>query len=647
VVAKAEAQIVEKVEHKIVERVEIQTVKKVEGMVLQPEIQLEESHVVEQSPYDNLPFPQRFLTKAQKKVISKFRKDMGDVGVKLPQISNMHDAHLGRYIPTERRTLGRYVATERGSFSRCVTNFFELSSVASYFHHKAFRKKESVSKKYLSKKLALQLVRVEILARGLTILAKLGVLDEVYTLNSAEEKLSRNELFSFIFFTPSLLLTFKNLSSSKTFAFNMSSSQGDKRDSDVEMGEATSPAPILTFPFEAPRLVCRQVEKELVRAGTEFPSSSARAIAPGHGTEVVVPQDIGTLAGSGIPDAQALPGGSSTTLIIVEDKERAADSMPPPSSRKEIVLALRAPSAVPVAQPKGRKRKLTKGNVGESSQQGGSRVASGLRGKFMLLINGMISKCGSETSCLAGELVELQGRWSETEAMLTAVKDSHSAKVSKLEVAIGELERVLGKTASSLLKEKKARKAKSSERAAGSERPQTLFAQSFILADLKSACFLPTCSEDQEGKDPMAGENRGDTAPGLDEARRIVWKEGDELSSHILLRCEMFRSRSVSRIFSARYRFRGISEDVEYKHRGMVLGSRIFLISCLEMLETSALGLGQDLGLLSVLRFMRISPETIFKPTRSAGPKFWVSFIAVLSLCRMYESHLREMAMSV
>jgi len=27
-------------------------------------------------------------------VISKFRKDMGDVGVKLPQISNMHDAHV-------------------------------------------------------------------------------------------------------------------------------------------------------------------------------------------------------------------------------------------------------------------------------------------------------------------------------------------------------------------------------------------------------------------------------------------------------------------------------------------------------------------------------------------------------------------------
>ncbi|KAF3561233.1 hypothetical protein DY000_02013150 [Brassica cretica] len=240
------------------------------------------------------------------------------------------------------------------------------------------------------------------------------------------------------------------------------------------MGEATSPAPIPTSSGEATscvadhlsfreRLLHRQTEKEQVRAGAEFPSSSAMAIAPGHGTEVVTLRNVGTLVGSGVPDASALPAGSSMTPILVEDKERAADSMPPPPARKEIVLALRAPSVVPVAQPKGRKRKFTKGSDGESSQQGGSSIASGLRGKFMSLIDGMISECGSETSRLAGELLELQGRWSETGAMLTAVKDSHSVKVSKLEVAMGELERDLGKTASSLLKEKKARKAKSSE----------------------------------------------------------------------------------------------------------------------------------------------------------------------------------------
>ncbi|KAF3514718.1 hypothetical protein F2Q69_00007304 [Brassica cretica] len=365
----------------------------------------------------------------------------------------------------------------------------------------------------------------------------------------------------------------------------MSSSNGDKRSSDVEMGEATSPAPIPTSPVEAPaciadhlsfqeRLVRRQAEKKQVRAGVEFPSSSALAIAPGHGTEVVTPRDTGTLAGSDVPDALAPPAGSSTTPILVEDKERAADNMPPPPARKEIVLALRAPSVVLVAQPKGRKRKFTKGGDGESSQQGGSSIASGLRRKFMSLIDGMISECGSETSRLVGELLELQGRWSETEAMLTAVKGSHSVKVSKLEVAIRELVMDLGKTASSLLKEKKARKAKSLEarlakisaslgslecirnrdlalatiegwvavvQSFHSKTPPTLEAKdprlssckgdlavvdgdfNLILADLKSACFLPTCSEGPEGKDPVLGESGGDAAPGLDEA---TGKEG-------------------------------------------------------------------------------------------------------------------------
>ena len=39
-----------------------------------------------------------------------------------------------------------------------------------------------------------------------------------------------------------------------------------------------------------------------------------------------------------------------------------------------------------------------------------------------------------------------------------------------------------------------------------------------ILVDLKSTYFLPTCSEDPEGKHPKDGENGGDAAPGLDEA---------------------------------------------------------------------------------------------------------------------------------
>ena len=194
----------------------------------------------------------------------------------------------------------------------------------------------------------------------------------------------------------------------------------------------------------------------------------------------------------------------------------------------------------------------------------------------------------------------MQSRLSESGAMLKALEDSHSAKVSKLEVQIGELERDLGKTASSLLKEKKARKTKSSEvrrlqrqiesgqgsancgieeakdalrvefetrlakisdflgslegicssdlalatidggmavvQALQGETPSSLQAEEarlsackgdlaavdgsfdLVLADLKSECFLPMCSEDPEGQDPVVGENGGGAAPSLDEA---------------------------------------------------------------------------------------------------------------------------------
>ena len=212
----------------------------------------------------------------------------------------------------------------------------------------------------------------------------------------------------------------------------------------------------------------------------------------------------------------------------------------------------------------------------------------------------MISECSSEVSRLVRDLTEMQGKLSESESMLKDIQDSHSTKVSKLEVQIGELERDLGKTASSFLKEKKARKTKSSEvrrlqrqiesgegstnrgveeakdalrvelqtrlakisnflgslecirsmdlalatvnggmavvQALQGETPSSVQVEEatlsackgdlgavdgsfdLILADLKSECFLPTCSEDPEGQDPVVGENRGGAAPSLDEA---------------------------------------------------------------------------------------------------------------------------------
>ncbi|XP_056860220.1 uncharacterized protein LOC130508640 [Raphanus sativus] len=107
VVATAEAQMVDKA----MERVQVQAERKVEATNLlrvEPSAEkpvekradqklkevTKDDTEIELSPYDKLPFPQRVLTKAQKKVISKFRKDLSDVGVRLPEISGMREAHV-------------------------------------------------------------------------------------------------------------------------------------------------------------------------------------------------------------------------------------------------------------------------------------------------------------------------------------------------------------------------------------------------------------------------------------------------------------------------------------------------------------------------------------------------------------------------
>ncbi|XP_048632889.1 uncharacterized protein LOC125607133 [Brassica napus] len=257
----------------------------------------------------------------------------------------------------------------------------------------------------------------------------------------------------------------------------MSSSQNDKKSSDAEMVEASSQAPESNPSDNAPACVAgflsfrekmarRKAEKEPIHVCAEPLSSSAPVVTPAVDLVVQAPQDAGEQSGTGIlcvSDASAQPSGSSTTPIVVDDKEKVTESMSPPPTRKEIILVLRAPSGTPAVPVKSRKRRCTKGNDGEPSHPEGLSLASGLRGKFVSLIDGMINDCSSEASRLARELTETHGKLSELEAMMKAVEDSHFAKVSKLEVPIGELERDHGKTASSLIKEKMARKTKSSE----------------------------------------------------------------------------------------------------------------------------------------------------------------------------------------
>ncbi|XP_048613376.1 uncharacterized protein LOC125587213 [Brassica napus] len=85
---KIEATNLQRAEHKAEKQVEKRADNKLK------KVKLEEATEVELSPYDKLPFPQRVLTKAQKKVLSKSRKDLSDVGVRLPEISGMREAHV-------------------------------------------------------------------------------------------------------------------------------------------------------------------------------------------------------------------------------------------------------------------------------------------------------------------------------------------------------------------------------------------------------------------------------------------------------------------------------------------------------------------------------------------------------------------------
>nr|VDD24726.1 unnamed protein product [Brassica oleracea] len=90
--------------------------------------------------------------------------------------------------------------------------------------------------------------------------------------------------------------------------------------------------------------------------------------------------------------------------------------MPPPPAKTLIVLGLPAPSATPAAALKSRKRPSTNPDAAKRkrcTEAGalptkvfGSGLSSRHRTKFVSLIDGMISECGSEVKRLAKELEE-------------------------------------------------------------------------------------------------------------------------------------------------------------------------------------------------------------------------------------------------
>ncbi|KAF3518887.1 hypothetical protein DY000_02060408 [Brassica cretica] len=332
----------------------------------------------------------------------------------------------------------------------------------------------------------------------------------------------------------------------------MSSSQNEKKNSDVEMGEASpvllipaiheaTPTFVVGFLSFKERLSRRSAEKEKSRTSAEtsaISSSSALSISA-EGNKSL--SDVSPLVGMDmvpvqVPEVLAQPWGSSTTPVPIPEKGQAMESMPPPLDRKEIVLVLPAPSAALL--PKGRKRNGTATETAKKRRcsKGAEGEPSGplpqYRTKFISLVDRMISDCGSEEGRLTEGLAESREALKRIEAMLTSTEDAHTA-----EVQVSGLERDLGKSASALFRMKKEKKPKASEvrslqrQIQSQEEPRTRFGPEGIEGGLSEIQLLKgeevstldseearllshkeelMASEETEGQGCAAEEGKGD-----------------------------------------------------------------------------------------------------------------------------------------
>ncbi|KAF3569887.1 hypothetical protein F2Q69_00058886 [Brassica cretica] len=134
---------------------------------------------------------------------------------------------------------------------------------------------------------------------------------------------------------------------------------------------------------------------------------------------------------------------------------------------KRSVLGLPTPSAAPL--PKGckrngtatetaKKRRCSKGAEGEPSGP-----LPQYRAKFISLIDGMISDCGSEVERLTEGLAESREALKRIEATLKSTEDANAAETLQLELQVSGLERDLRKSASAFFRMKKEKKAKAFE----------------------------------------------------------------------------------------------------------------------------------------------------------------------------------------
>ncbi|KAJ4873979.1 Uncharacterized protein Rs2_44251 [Raphanus sativus] len=242
----------------------------------------------------------------------------------------------------------------------------------------------------------------------------------------------------------------------------MFSSPSEKKNSDVEMGEANSAFPTPAMHEATPtflagflsfkeRLSRCSAEKEATRNHDEssaVPSSSAMSsLAEGKkSTDHAAPFVGADTALATVPEVSVQPSGSSTTPAPVPKEEKglpAASTPPLPKSRK------RGSAATEVAK----KRRCTKGAEGEPLG-----FLMHHRTKFVSLIDGMLDDCGSVIERLTKDLAESREVKKRSEDALKSIEDAHTGDVSRLEAQVSDLERDLGKLPSAFSKLKKEKK---------------------------------------------------------------------------------------------------------------------------------------------------------------------------------------------
>ncbi|KAF2580451.1 hypothetical protein F2Q68_00005281 [Brassica cretica] len=343
----------------------------------------------------------------------------------------------------------------------------------------------------------------------------------------------------------------------------MSPSQNEKKNSDVEMGEASPVLPIPAIHEATPTFLARflsfkerlsrhSAEKETSQTSAEtsaIPSSTALSISA-EGNKSL--SDVAPLVGMDtapvqVPEVLAQPSSSSTTPVPIPEIGQAMELMPPPLDRKEIFLGLPTPSAALL--PKGRKRN---GSVIETAKK--RRCSKGAEGEpsFISLTDGMISDCGSEVSGLERDLgksasalfrmkkekiardsevrllqcqIQSQEEPRTREPAVTVVpRDEFHARLTMMAVLFDSLMAVRKKDLAlagiegglseiQLLKGEAIPTLDSEEARLLSHKEKLMASESdfdSILSLLKSECTLTPCLEETEGQGRAAEEGEGD-----------------------------------------------------------------------------------------------------------------------------------------